>query len=96
MIRPDSAQFHLFQPKLGSIPSDGMTLDTLVPGQQGTVLQLQGPEALRRRLMEIGFVPGSSVRFVLATPFGDPLVFSLRGTSLALRKSEAHCVLVSL
>ncbi len=49
---------------------------------------------LRRRLLETGFTAGCPVRFVVATPFGDPLVFSLRGTSLALRQSEARCVRV--
>ena len=49
---------------------------------------------LRRRLLETGFTAGCPVRFVIATPFGDPLVFSLRGTSIALRRSEAACVRV--
>ncbi len=49
---------------------------------------------LRRRLLETGFTAGCPVRFVIATPFGDPLVFSLRGTSIALRRSEAVCVRV--
>lgn len=49
---------------------------------------------LRRRLLEAGFTPGCPVRFVMATPFGDPLVFAVRGASIALRKSEARCVRV--
>jgi ferrous iron transport protein A len=55
---------------------------------------IDAPPALRRRLLEIGFTEGCPVRFVMATPFGDPLVFSLRGASIALRKSEARCVRV--
>lgn len=51
---------------------------------------------LRRRLLEAGFTPGCPVRFVMATPFGDPLVFAVRGASIALRKSEARCVRVRL
>lgn len=52
------------------------------------------PSGLRRRLLETGFTVGCPVRFVISTPFGDPLVFSLRGTSIALRRSEARCVRV--
>ena len=52
------------------------------------------PSGLRRRLLETGFTVGCPVRFVISTPFGDPLVFSLRGTSIALRQSEARCVRV--
>lgn len=68
------------------------SLDVLKPGQTGRVTTLTGPESLRRRLLEIGFVPGSEVAYIMPTPFGDPLVFSLRGTSLALRRAEARCV----
>lgn len=79
MIRPLTASF---APSLAS----------LVPGQEAVVASLTGPDALRRRLMEIGFVPGSAVRFEMATPFGDPLVFTLRGSKIALRRSEAQCI----
>jgi ferrous iron transport protein A len=73
------------------------TLEGLARIRTGIVAQIEGVEgapALRRRLLEAGFTPGSPVRFVMATPFGDPLVFSLRGASIALRKSEARCVRV--
>lgn len=57
---------------------------------------IEGEPAQRRRLLEAGFTIGCVVRFTMATPFGDPLVFSVRGASIALRKSEARCVRVSL
>lgn len=79
MIRPLSAPF---APSLAS----------LVPGQEAAITSLTGPDNLRRRLMEIGFVPGSTVRFEMATPFGDPLVFTLRGSKIALRRCEAQCI----
>jgi Fe2+ transport system protein FeoA len=56
--------------------------------------RVEGTPPQRRRLLEAGFTAGCPVRFVMATPFGDPLVFSLRGASIALRKSEARCVRV--
>jgi Fe2+ transport system protein FeoA len=64
-----------------------MLHDAVIEGVEGDPVQ-------RRRLLEAGFTPGSTVRFVMATPFGDPLVFSLRGASIALRKTEARCVRV--
>lgn len=70
------------------------TLDLLKPETDAVVAGLEGTSAFRRRLLEAGFVEGSRVRFLMATPFGDPLVFSLRGTSIALRKSEARGVKV--
>ena len=74
------------------IPGVLKTLDRLGRSEEAQVVSVQGDPALRRRLMEAGFVTGSRVHFLMATPFGDPLVFSIRGTSIALRKNEAHCV----
>jgi ferrous iron transport protein A len=74
-------------------------LERLAQSRHEASVVIEGVEAapaLRRRLLEAGFTAGSPVRFLMATPFGDPLVFSLRGASIALRKSEARCVRVRL
>ncbi len=68
------------------------TLDTLKPRQQTQVSHVEGDAQQRRRLMEMGFVPGCLVTYEMPTPFGDPLVYSLRGTTIALRRGEARCV----
>jgi ferrous iron transport protein A len=73
-----------------------LTLDRLRVGQDGTVTAVEGEPVLRRRLLEAGFVPGSAVHFIMATPFGDPLVFSLRGTQIALRQSDARHVRIRI
>jgi ferrous iron transport protein A len=90
MIRP-------IQPRPGpkaestAIPPT-LGLESLAAHEVARIDSLLGPETLKRRLMEIGFVPGSAVRFEMATPFGDPLIFSLRGSKIALRRNEAQCV----
>lgn len=81
----------------GSPASDsGKTLDTLVPGQSATISHLSADPSLKLHLMELGFVAGSPITFLMSTPFGDPLIYSLRGTSIALRKSEARCIHVRI
>jgi ferrous iron transport protein A len=78
-------------------PVAALTLEALARLDAGTPALIEGIDAegtLRRRLLEAGFTAGCAVRFLMATPFGDPLVFSLRGASIALRKSEARCVRV--
>jgi ferrous iron transport protein A len=47
-----------------------------------------------RRLLDLGFVPGTRVRVLRRAPLGDPTVYELRGTQLCLRRSEAVRVLV--
>lgn len=44
------------------------------------------------RLLEIGFTPGQEVTIVAKSPFKDPLAVSIRGTIIALRRSEAECI----
>jgi len=46
------------------------------------------------RLREMGVLPGVRVTLVRVAPLGDPLAFRVRGSVLALRKSEAAQVLV--
>lgn len=88
--RPDRSESH-------AASGPVLTLDRLAalgPDAESVVESVDGDSALHRRLLEAGFTVGSTVRYVMATPFGDPLVFSLRGASIALRKSEARCVRV--
>ena len=47
-----------------------------------------------RRLLDLGFVPGTRVRVLRRAPLGDPTVYELRGTQLCLRRSEAARVWV--
>ncbi|HMQ81107.1 MAG TPA: FeoA family protein, partial [Ignavibacteria bacterium] len=44
------------------------------------------------RLMELGFTPGQEVTVMAKSPFKDPVAVSVRGTIIALRKSEAECI----
>lgn len=44
------------------------------------------------RLMELGFTPGQEVTVVARSLFKDPLAVSVRGTVIALRKTEAECI----
>lgn len=73
-----------------------VTLDSLAPGQSATITQVAADASLKLHLMELGFVAGSPITFLMTTPFGDPHIYSLRGTSIALRKSEARCIHVRI
>ena len=44
------------------------------------------------RLLEIGFTPGQEITLIAKSPFKDPLAVSVRGTIIALRRSEASCI----
>lgn len=78
-------------PGLAGLP----TLDTLAPGQGAVIAGIVAEAGLKMHLMELGFVAGSPITFLMSTPFGDPHIYSLRGTSIALRKSEARCIRIT-
>jgi ferrous iron transport protein A len=48
------------------------------------------------RLMEMGMVPGAPVRVVKSAPLGDPIHVCIRDCHLALRRSEAKTISVSI
>jgi ferrous iron transport protein A len=53
---------------------------------------VEGDRAFRRRIMEMGLVPGTPVRIVAAAPLGDPLTIELRASRMSLRRAEASHV----
>ena len=53
------------------------------------VRAVNGNRAVRRRLMELGLVPGTPVRVIGVSPLGDPLQLEVRGGRLSIRKKEA-------
>ena len=50
----------------------------------------------RRRLLELGFLPGTEVQVVGAAPMGDPLLLEVRGCSFSIRKAEAEAITVTV
>jgi Fe2+ transport system protein FeoA len=65
-------------------------------GQVVTVLHVAGEGSFRRRLMELGLVPGTRVEVVGVAPLGDPLELLVRGGSISIRRAEAEGVSVNL
>lgn len=68
------------------------TLAELGVGRRGTVSAVEGGDSMSIRLLEMGFVPGTSVKVVKVAPLGDPLEIQLRGYHISLRRLEAQRV----
>ena len=66
-----------------------MNLTNLPVGESAKVTAVNGNNAVTRRLMEMGVVPGVFVKMIKSAPFGDPLEIRVRGYHLAMRKNEA-------
>ena len=72
-----------------------MNLTNLPIGSRAKVVAVNGNNAISKRLMEMGVVPGVSVRVIKSAPFGDPLEIRVRGYHLAMRKNEADAIEVN-
>ena len=73
---------------------DITTLDRLAAGQRAVVTAVSGPEDQRRRLQELGFVPGGPVSAVQESPWGDPVAYAVCGAVIALRRADARQIAV--
>ena len=71
-------------------------LNELKKGQQAIIVQVGGKGAVKRRMMDMGIVPGSTISVVRIAPLGDPIEYLIKGYSLSLRRSEAKEILVEL
>ena len=69
-------------------------LTELKPGEVGVLHSLELPEQDAQRLMEMGFVPGHSITRGLSAPGGDPRVFRVDGSEVALRHETARRLLL--
>ena len=65
------------------------TLLDLKRGEEGVLDRLDLPEDVSRRLMELGFLPGHVVGRGLSAPGGDPRVYRVDGSEVALRRETA-------
>jgi ferrous iron transport protein A len=65
------------------------TLAHLKEGETGTLDRLDLPEDVARRLMELGFLPGHTVVPARSAPGGEPRVYRVDGSEVALRRETA-------
>jgi len=71
-------------------------LSELQVGRQGVVVRVGGEGSAKRRMMDMGLVPGAKVEVLRVAPLGDPIEFDVRGYGLSLRKSEAKSITVEV
>jgi DtxR family Mn-dependent transcriptional regulator len=65
-------------------------LKNLKPGQKGRVLKVGSQGEIKKRIIEMGVVPGSVVEIERIAPLGDPIDIKVKGYHLSLRKEDAE------
>ena len=72
------------------------TLAELPEGEAGVLESLDLPEDVALRLMELGFIPGTTIVAGKTAPGGDPQVFRVDGGEIALRRETSRNLLLKL
>ena len=76
------------------VPGTRTKLAELQQGESAVIVEIDLPIEMAHRLMELGFLPGSPVEAARCAPGGDPRVFRVDGTEIALRRETANHVSV--
>jgi ferrous iron transport protein A len=72
------------------------TLVDLRRGDAAVLERIDLPVEEARRLMELGFLPGAVIVAGGSAPGGDPRVFQVDGSEIALRRETARRICVSV
>lgn len=69
------------------------TLDTLKRGERAIIIDVSSEE-IPLKLLEMGCLPGNSVKLVQVAPFADPMYLNINGSHLAIRKETAIHIII--
>ncbi len=72
-----------------------MQLSVLQNGETGVIVNVKGRGAFRKRITEMGFVKGKTVKVIKNAPLQDPVEYEIMGYNVSLRRSEAALIEVT-
>lgn len=71
------------------------TVRHLKKGEQGIITAID-TDRLPLKLLEMGCLPGNSVKLLQIAPFGDPILLDINGARLAIRKETAEFIEIEI
>lgn len=69
-----------------------MKLSELRIGEKAIITKVRGRGAFRKRILEMGFVPGKEIQAIKKAPLNDPVEYRIMGYDVSLRNSEADLI----
>ena len=69
-------------------------ISQLTPGETGIVEGIHLPEERQLHFLELGIVPGETLRYIRRSPWKDPIIVEVLGVQLAIRSSDASAIMV--
>lgn len=71
------------------------SLADLMVGKTCKISSVELDGLLRRRILDLGIIPGTKVQCIRKSPTGDPIAFKVRDTIIALRCDDANFIKIS-
>lgn len=72
-----------------------MLLSDLKTGEKGVIVKVNGSGAFRKRILEMGFIKGKTIKVILNAPLRDPIKYQIMDYEVSLRRSEAKLIEVA-
>lgn len=96
VLAPIIAANVFVKPSLQVTPVPGKPLTALRLGESARILALSdfAQGLTRRRFLDLGLTPGTTVEAALPNPFNDPIAYRVRGTLIALRREQADQIII--
>ncbi len=69
-----------------------MTLNLLQTGRSATITKINSRDTERRRMFDLGILPGTRIENVMPSPLGDPIAYRVRSAVVALRTEQAELI----
>ncbi|OJX61781.1 ferrous iron transport protein B [Dysgonomonas sp. 37-18] len=69
-----------------------MLLSDLNTGEKGVIVRVNGSGAFRKRILEMGFIKGKTIKVILNAPLKDPIKYKIMDYEVSLRRSEAALI----
>ena len=72
------------------------SLNDLKLGEEGTVIKVIAKDNIKKRLLDIGLVTGSTVKPILISPGKDMIAYYIKGAVIAIRKDDTKDIKVEV
>lgn len=69
-------------------------LSIFTTGERVQLERIEIEGALKRRLLDLGFIPGAIIKVLQKSPLGDPVAYQVSHTTIGLRKEESSKIFV--
>lgn len=71
-----------------------LPLNKASPGKFYKVVSIRLNNNHRRRILDLGLIPTTTLKVLQKSPLGDPIAYSIRGSVIALREEYTRKIIV--